>query len=84
MNYGVCGPFPIERRNCLVSTQSGLDLAYTPDPLVDFSATLSSASLVNAKCSMILAAAHRVAWAFDWEIDATILNKYYSAQGGGA
>jgi hypothetical protein len=57
--------------------ETGFDLAYTPDPTVTFTATLDTGGLVNAKGSTILAAAQRVAWAFDWEVNAALLNKYY-------
>lgn len=55
----------------------GLDLSYTPDQVVDFSASLNSANFPQEKSPLILAAARRVAWAFDWDVDATLLNKYY-------
>jgi hypothetical protein len=55
----------------------GLDLSHTPDPTVDFSAAFSSANFLEEKSQLIVAAARRVAWAFDWDVDATLLNKYY-------
>jgi hypothetical protein len=57
--------------------EAGLELSYTPDPVVDFSASLGSSSIPEEKPTLILAAARQVAWAFDWDVDATQLNKYY-------
>lgn len=64
------------------SDEPGLDLSYTPDPSIDFDATINSSRLNEEKASVILAAARRVAWAFDWDVGPKLLNKYYSRYKG--
>jgi hypothetical protein len=62
--------------------ESGLSLSYTPDSSIDFDATIISSRLEEEKASVILAAARRVAWAFDWDVDRQLLNNYYSRYKG--
>jgi hypothetical protein len=64
------------------SDESGFDLTYTPDSSIDFDATIISSRLAEEKASVILAAARRVAWAFDWDVGPKLLNKYYSRYKG--
>ncbi len=58
--------------------ETGFDLSYTPDNSIDFDATLSSVSMREEKPRIVLEAARRVAWAFDWDVDQSLLNTYYS------
>jgi hypothetical protein len=59
------------------SDEVGFDLSFAPDSTIDFRAVLSSADLLEQKAKLILSAARRVAWAFDWDVDEVLLNKYY-------
>lgn len=58
---------------------TAFELSYTPDASVDFSATLRSSNFIEEKSQLILEAARRVAWAFDWDVDSNLMNKYYAS-----
>ncbi|MGH8646832.1 MAG: hypothetical protein ACREV4_13095 [Gammaproteobacteria bacterium] len=60
----------------------GFEPSYTPDNSIDFEATLSSSRMDEEKPAIILAAARRVAWAFNWDVGPTLLNKHYSRYKG--
>ena len=60
----------------------GFEISFTPDPSVEFEATLSSTRILDEKPVLITAAARRVAWAFDWDVSPALLNKYYSRYKG--
>jgi Putative DNA-binding domain len=62
--------------------ETGFDLSFTPDNIIDFIASVSSSSIQEEKSAFILAAARRVAWAFDWDVHPTLLNKYYTRYKG--
>jgi hypothetical protein len=62
--------------------QDDLDVSFTPDNVIDFTASLSSPRIQEEKAVLIVAAARRVAWAFDWDVHPTLLNKYYSRYKG--
>jgi hypothetical protein len=57
--------------------EGGFELSYTPDPTVEYTTTFNSPDLLKAKPDILLASARRVAWAFDWDVDTNLLNKYY-------
>jgi hypothetical protein len=66
------------------SDEMGLDRSYTPDEVVEFSHDLDSNDIAQRKSPLILAAARRVAWAFDWDVDAALLNRFYVRSKGTA
>lgn len=71
--------FPMGRYS---TQQPHIDLAYTPDPVVEFNATLNAANIEKEKSEIILSATQLFGWAFDWQVSAALLNAYYMKHKG--
>ena len=64
--------------------QAAFELAYCPDPTVEFTAATSTATFDQDKPRLVLDAAQRMAWAYGWDLGADLLNHYYKRYKGAA
>jgi hypothetical protein len=51
---------------------------YCPDPEIQITEHVLAADLQQKKMELILQAAQRIAWGFDWSLNASLLNSYYN------
>jgi len=66
------------------TSETGLELAYCPDPTIGLSEGTSTATLQEDKQRLILNAAQRLAWAYGWDLSPQLLEGYYKKYKGSA
>jgi hypothetical protein len=64
------------------SAETALELEYCPDPVIEFTASTSTATFAADKPRLVLEAAQRMAWAYGWDLKANLLDHYYKRYKG--
>lgn len=63
-------------------TVSESELAYCPDPTIDFVGSTSTATLEQDKPKLLEDAIKKMAWAYGWDLSSSLLDTYYQKNKG--